>query len=177
MDISLAASRVYLIGLMGAGKSTVGKILADVLDWQLVDIDHEIETLAGSTIPVIFNEQGEDRFREYETQVLLGTAERDKVIIACGGGVVLRSGNVGFLNKEIAVWLDLSPAEAAARVEHSHERPLLEGCDDTLQKLNDILNERRDAYLAASKIHVNSGGRAPEIIATEILRAIELLND
>ena len=177
MIISPAISRVYLVGLMGAGKSTVGKILADVLDWKLADIDHEIETLAGRTIPVIFNEQGEGRFRDYEAQILLGTAKLDKAIIACGGGVVIRPGNVDFLKNQISVWLDLSPAEAAARIEHSQERPLLEECEDTRQTLNDILAERRDAYLAASKIHVNSGGRAPEIIATEILRAIELLND
>ncbi len=177
MPISPAISRVYLIGLMGAGKSTVGKILAELLEWQLVDIDKEIETLADCSISEIFHEQGESRFRDYETQILLGTAQRDKVIIACGGGVVLRPGNLDYLKNEITVWLDISAAEAAARVEHAQERPLLEECEDTLQKLNEILTERRDAYQIASKIHVNSGGRASEIIAAEILHAIELLSD
>ncbi len=174
MSMPLGISRIYLIGLMGAGKSTVGKILARTLDWKLFDIDHEIEASTGSDIPTIFESEGEDGFRDYESQVLLQTAPLDKAIIPCGGGIVIREENVEFLSDEVAIWLDLPPAEAAARLEHSDNRPLLEECNDTLNKLTEILVARSESYAKAAKIRINSGDRSPEIIASEILKELEM---
>jgi shikimate kinase len=172
MDLPGAINNVYLIGLMGAGKSTVGKLLAKVLERQFVDLDHEIELLAGCDIPAIFEEQGETRFRDYEAQVLLRTGALKKTIIACGGGVVTQEQNMAFLQDKAVVWLDLSPAEAAARLEHSPNRPLLKGCQDTLMQLNEILLSRRAAYAQAASIHINSGGVSPEVLATDILHQL-----
>lgn len=173
MNMPLNIKRVYLIGIMGAGKTTVGKILATVLEWQLVDTDSEIEALTGKDIPTIFSEENESGFRDYEEQIIASTAIKTQVIICCGGGVVTRQKNLEFLTNEIVVWMDLSPAEAIARIGYSNDRPLLDTNEDMLLQLNDILIERREAYSKAAKIRVNSGGFSPEIIATNILRELE----
>lgn len=173
MKLHSGVNRVYLIGLMGAGKSTVGKILARVLKWEFVDLDHEIETLTGKDIPKIFCEEGEEEFRNHETTVLKRTTDMNKTIIACGGGVVTRAENVDFLLQEIVVWLDLSPAEAAARLGYSPNRPLLSECKDTRVELTEILTERREAYTKTAKIRINSGDESPEIITGKILIALE----
>ena len=172
MKLPDAINNVYLIGLMGAGKSTVGKLLATVLEWQFVDLDHEIEVLTGSDIPSIFEERGETLFREYEAQVLQNSSDLKDTIIACGGGIVTQARNLEFLQNKIVVWLDLSAAVAAVRLEHSPKRPLLKGCQDTLTQLNQILLTRRDAYTRAARIRVSSGGVSPELLATDILHQL-----
>jgi len=177
MSLSPTIQRIYLIGLMGGGKSTVGKLLADVLGWTLIDLDNEIERVCGKTIPAIFEDEGEPGFRDHEITLLAETAKREQVIIACGGGIVTRLHNVEYLAGQVTVWLELSPAEAAVRLEHADERPLLRECQDTIQQLNEILIERREAYQRAARIRVNSGGVAPELVASNILRALEHLND
>ncbi len=173
MNIPADISKVYLIGLMGAGKSTVGKILAAEFDWQFVDLDHEIEALAGKDIPTIFEEETEEGFRLYEKQILQNTASFNETIIACGGGVVTKAENIAFLQGEITIWLDLSPAEAAARLEHAQDRPLLSECQNTLSQLNDILISRREAYAKTAKIRIKSGELSPELIASNILKEIK----
>lgn len=163
---------IYLIGLMGAGKSTVGKFLATILNWQFVDLDHEIEVLTGLDISSIFEKQGEAHFRTYESQLLEKTSDLKDAIVACGGGVVTQEQNLKFLQDKTVVWLDLSPAEAAARLEHSPNRPLLNGCQDTLVQLNEILLARRDAYTRAARVRISSGGVLPEVLATDIVHQL-----
>lgn len=169
----MSIGKVYLIGLMGAGKSTVGLILAEALKWQLFDIDQEIEKIAGSDIPGIFEQQGEDGFRDYEAQVLMETAEMNNAIIPCGGGIVTRPANIEYLKDHLTVWLDVSPEEAAARLEHSDHRPMLNECKDTIKILQEILDNRQVGYADAASIHINTGQRAPDAIASEILEKLE----
>ena len=164
--------RLYLIGLMGAGKSTVARILASVLDWRVIDLDHEIETVCGQSISSIFDDEGETGFRNHEAAQLLETRNYEQAIIACGGGIVLRQENLDLLSRELTVWLELSPAEAAVRLEHSDRRPLLAGCQDTVQTLNEILLARQAAYEQAASLRVPAGGLAPEVIASQILRTL-----
>jgi len=177
MPILPETGKVYLIGLMGAGKSTVGKILADALSWELLDIDQEIEKVAGSDIPSIFEERGEDGFRDYETQVLMQTSELHNAIIPCGGGIVTAPQNVEYLKDQLTIWLDVSPEEAASRLEHSDHRPLLKGCKNTIVKLQQILDTRQTGYADAASIHINTGQRSPDLIASEILEKLEMSND
>ncbi|MBC8376647.1 MAG: shikimate kinase [FCB group bacterium] len=166
-------SKVYLIGLMGAGKSTVGRLLADALSWKLLDIDHEIEKFAGNDIPTIFEVRGEDGFRDYEAQVLMETASLNDAVIPCGGGIVTRPENVEYLKDHLTIWLDVSPEEAAARLEHSDHRPLLNECKNTIKKLQEILDNRQAGYAEAASLHINTGQRAPDIITQEILEKLE----
>jgi len=162
---------------MGAGKSTVGRLIADALDWQLLDIDEEIEMIAGTDIPSIFEVQGEDGFRDYEAQVLMQTSNLTSTIIPCGGGIVTSSTNVGFLKDQQTIWLDVSPEEAASRLEHSDHRPLLKGCENTIHRLQEILDTRQTAYAEAASIHINTGQRSPDLIVGEILKKLEPTND
>lgn len=173
----MSFNRVYLIGLMGAGKSTVGKILAEAINWQFWDIDEAIETSSGKDISSIFETQGEKGFRDYETQALMETSGLDHAIIPCGGGIVTREENIQFLRDHLTVWLDVSPEEAASRLEHSDNRPLLNGCQNTLEKLRHILDSRQLAYEQAASIHMNTSGKKPEGIANEILEKLEAYHD
>lgn len=176
MSFPPGMGKIYLIGLMGAGKSTIGKILADTLKWQLLDIDHEIEKFAGNDIPTIFEEQGEDGFRDYESQILMESASLNEAIIPCGGGIVTRLENVEYLKDHLTIWLDVSPEEAAARLEHSDHRPLLNECSDTIKKLQEILDIRRVGYAAAASLHISVGKHSPEIITSEILEKLEAIH-
>jgi len=176
MVLSPVISRIYLIGLMGAGKSTVGKLLARSLNWSFLDLDREIEALAGKTISAIFQEESETGFRDYEEQVLKKTVTRNQCVIACGGGVISSLENIRFLKNETTVWLDLSAAEAAARLEYSEDRPLLGECKDTLQELNEILSARQAAYAETARLRVASDKFPPEIIACNIVKELEKMD-
>lgn len=172
----VSVDRIYLIGLMGAGKSTVGRKLAEALDWHLLDLDQEVEKLAGHDIPMIFKEQGEAKFREYESQVLLATAQLKKTIIPCGGGVVTTTDNLEYLKEELTIWLDVSPEEAASRLESSQDRPLLDGCKNTYKKLTNLLESRQSAYALASSMHIETENKVPETITNEILENLRSSN-
>jgi len=161
---------------MGAGKSTVGSALAEVLDWQLQDLDRSIEKRVGHDIPKIFKDQGESLFREYESQALLATKQLKNTVIPCGGGVVTTPANLEYLQDQLTVWLDVSPEEAASRLESSNDRPLLDGCENTVKKLVDILELRRPAYAIAASLHINTTGKDPETISSEILQKLRSLN-
>ncbi len=169
----MGITKIYLIGLMGAGKSTIGGLLADALSWRLLDIDNEIVKIAGNNIPTIFEAQGEDGFRGYETQVLMETASLDETVIACGGGIITRAENVNYLKDQLTIWLDVTPEEAAARLEHSDHRPLLNECKDTINKLQEILDSRQVGYAEAASLHINTGQRPPDIIANDIMLRLE----
>lgn len=168
--------KIYLIGLMGAGKSTVGRILGKTLDWQFQDLDEEIQKLTGRKISNIFKELGEAKFREYESQALLATARLNTTIISCGGGIVTSPENREYLANQMTVWLDVTPGEAASRLKGSDDRPLLECCDDTIEKLGSILASRQAAYAHAASIQIHTGQKAPQVIVEEILDKLEREN-
>lgn len=167
-------NKIYLIGLMGAGKSTVGKLLAEKLGWSFLDLDDEIESRSGMTIAEIFEESGENTFRGLESAALLNTAAMKEKVIACGGGVVTRPENIEFLKNATTAWLTLSPEEAAARLEYVTDRPLLNECKDTLKKLENILQTRQQSYEEAATIQVNSGGSSPNLIAEQIIMKLDI---
>lgn len=169
-------NRIYLVGLMGAGKSTVGKILAETLGWKFQDLDHAIEELCGKSIPHIFRDEGEDNFRDYESQTLMKSLDQKNIVIACGGGVVTRKENVDILKNELTVWLELTTEQAAARLEYSDHRPLLSECEDTLKELGEILDQRKEAYTVAARIRINSGDDSPDTVANKIIDQIESLH-
>lgn len=167
------SQRIYLIGLMGSGKSTVGRIMAQNLGWGLYDLDGEIEKSTGLTITDIFEEQGEAAFRELEKVMLAGTRTLKQTVISCGGGIILQEENILLLKKETTIWLEVPPAEAAARVSYSNDRPLMTGVIDTPERMKELLKERRNAYMLAARISIETGGKAPEIIAQEIINTVE----
>ncbi|MCL6641780.1 MAG: 3-dehydroquinate synthase [Candidatus Bipolaricaulota bacterium] len=140
-------SNIYLMGCMGAGKSTVGRLLAHILGRDFLDLDEQIVAHAGRSISRIFEDEGERGFRERESDALRQVAQHS--VVALGGGAVLRDENWELVQQSgISIYLKVRPELLAQRLEREPERPLLLGLtpQQRLQKLSDILESRRDRY-------------------------------
>lgn len=161
------ADRIVLIGLPGAGKSTVGPILAVRLGWTFVDLDVEIENATGLQVAEIFLRQGEAGFRKIEHELTLRLASEPHLILAPGGGWAVHNTLPGALT----VWLQVDPVEAYGRMgEGVGGRPLLQ--PDPLEKLNGLLAIREQFY-AQADVTIDTNGKTPNAIATEIIGVIE----
>ncbi|MGM0501818.1 MAG: shikimate kinase [Bacillota bacterium] len=137
---------ISLIGFMGTGKTTVGKKLAEELDYQFVDLDKEIVKEEGRKIPTIFAQDGEEYFRDVETKVTKKIGLRDQQVISTGGGVVLRNQNIANLKQNgILILLKATPQEIYQRTKDDNNRPLLE-VEDPLTKIEALLTARRGDY-------------------------------
>ena len=164
-------TNTVLIGYMGSGKSTVAAIMADRYRLKLVDTDAMIERATGKTISDIFATEGEQAFRQMETQCLkkIADAHADHLIVATGGGSVLREENQALL-KEIGkvVYLKVTPETAYARVKNAQAtRPLLQG-PDPYGRIVQMLAERENAYLRASDIIIATDDLTAETIADRV---------
>lgn len=136
---------IILVGLMGAGKTTIGKTLAKRLGWGFLDTDHEIEARTGVSIPVIFEIEGEDGFRNRESRMVADVIRLENTVIATGGGIVLREDNRAQLSRSgLVVYLNASPDSLIERLRHDKSRPLLQ-VPDPLAKLRE-LHVQRDPY-------------------------------
>ena len=142
---------VVLVGLMGVGKTTVGRRLAKELQRPFADADEQIELRAGRTIPVIFHDDGEEAFRRLETEVVADLlARHHPLIVAAGGGVVTRPENRALLVRHaFVVWLRASAEFLARRSDPTH-RPLLAGAEDTAAAFERLVAERSPLYQAAA---------------------------
>ncbi len=142
-------TRVYLLGFMGAGKTTVGRDLSRRLDWPLVDLDEEIERFADRPIPEIFRTMGEDSFRQMELRLLDRVSRRDPpLIVACGGGLPMEPRNRRIMRETgLPVLLQVRPETALERIGEDPNRPLFARGPDALEKVRDLWERRRDDYL------------------------------
>ncbi len=179
--------KIALIGFMGSGKSTVGPILAGKVGWYFQDLDDQIEIVANKTIPTIFEEDGEDHFRGVETEVLFNTENDKELVLACGGGVILKDENVAFLKENFEiVYLDLPLEMIQARLKRSKSRPLLK-VDEPAEKIAELYQERRDKYqdIADWTIKVDRGVNVRKVVdrlinkvmqdeATDLTLSVEL---
>jgi shikimate kinase len=151
---TFAVMRIYLIGFMGAGKSTLGAHVALQLNVPFVDTDLLIEEEKGMPIPEIFSIEGEDHFRLYEASALRSTAEIEKGLIACGGGLPVYHRNMEWLNEHgITMYLQIpDDILLASLVQHRSMRPLLAKlCEEqAVHKAMDLLKELRPVYEQAS---------------------------
>jgi shikimate kinase len=144
----MQTKRIFLIGPMGAGKTTVGKQLAARLDFDFADSDWEIQHQTGVTIPRIFETEGEVGFRNREVKVIDQLTQVDRQVLAIGGGGVLRSLNRQFLaDRGLVVYLHCSPEQQFQRTRYSQHRPLLQ-TSDPLARLQAIMLEREPLYRA-----------------------------
>ena len=152
---------------MGAGKSTVGVLVATRSGAGFVDLDDRIAAAAGIGIPEIFAAEGEAGFRRRETAALLEAADAGAVV-ACGGGVVLVEDNVRTMRERgPVVWLDATPGILAARLGGGEGRPLLAG-GEVEARLRSLAAQREAAYLAAAHHRVDTVGRSPAEVAEEV---------
>ncbi len=167
----LKGLNVFLVGMMGSGKTTVGNILAQKLNYRFFDTDVLIERVMGQSVSEIFATSGEDSFRDMETQVLGNLSAYTKSIIATGGGIVIKPANWSYLHHGVVIWLDAPVEVILARLADDNTRPLLQETDPE-QKLNELLEKRTPLYsLADLQIHITAD-QTPETIANQIMTKI-----
>jgi len=158
---------VVLIGFMAAGKTAVGKALAERFGFDFMDTDALVEESARSTVPKIFEALGEEGFRSLEREAVIRAAAREGRVIACGGGAILSVRNYGVLKGAgPIVYLRTSVDELIARLGAGEGRPLLRG--DPAEAVPRLLSERAPAYETAAELVVDTDGRTPADVANEI---------
>jgi shikimate kinase len=147
---------VYIVGFMGSGKSTAGRKLALSLGWQFIDLDKKIEESAGKHIPDIFEQDGESRFREIESEVLKETGSLTETVISTGGGTPCHGDNMDYmLSAGLTIYLKMTPEQLTRRLlDSSGERPLIKNVpDDQLQTfIENMLSAREKWYGKANLI-------------------------
>ncbi len=164
---------IVLIGMMGAGKTTVGRLLAQALGRPFVDTDQTIESEQNQTIAQIFASQGESHFRALERCAVQTISDHPRRVIAVGGGAVLDPANVSILRRGgDLVWLDAPVATLVANVGTDAEfqkRPLLNRSAEPVEELRRRRDERLDVYHNAADHVVDTEGKSPQVLAKEIL--------
>jgi shikimate kinase len=168
---------IALIGLMGAGKTAVARVLGERLGVSVADLDGMIEAIEGCSVAELFESAGEAWFRRRESELLAEVLRSGVRVIACGGGVVLDAERRRLLRQSCrVVWLEVSPEEAAQRVsaagEGTHTRPLLAG-GAPVERLRQVLEERAVRYAEAAHFRVSTAGRTPAEVADAVLAALE----
>ena len=143
----LGGRNIFLIGMMGSGKSKTGPDLAKIINYAFVDIDDVIEKASKQSISEIFENDGETVFRDLEKQVLKEISQHHSLVIATGGGLVTLPENWGILHQGIVIWLDLDPQRSIKRIESdTKKRPLLDQ-EDISQTFHQIYESRKPMYL------------------------------
>lgn len=166
-------SRIVLVGFMAAGKSTVGRRLAERVGYRFVDLDEEVVRRAGRTIAAIFRRDGEPAFRRLEAEASRALDAQRAFVLAVGGGWMARPELRDRWPDAVRVWLRVGAAEAVARLEREGglaSRPLLDPVDPE-RAARELLAERETAY-AAAEISVETEGRDPDAVVGEILRRL-----
>ncbi|MEB3277788.1 MAG: shikimate kinase [Lyngbya sp.] len=171
MNDLLRGINLYLIGMMGAGKTTVGKLLAKQLGYGFIDTDEVITQVAGQSINQIFAEQGEEAFRQLESQVLSQLCAYQRLVVATGGGIILQRANWSYLQHGLIVWLDVSPEDLYQRLKGDTTRPLLQH-DNPLGRLQEIIQQRQPLYAEADVKVTITLDDTPEQVMSEILERI-----
>ena len=167
----LGVRNLYLIGMMGSGKSSTGRPLAQRLGYGFVDADGVVEALAGRPIPQIFETDGEQGFRTLERQVLQAIGERHSLVVATGGGVITQPENWGVLHQGIVIWLAPERHQLLARLHQDPgARPLLQEHDPAAAL--DALLEARTPLYAEADLRITVGNETVNAVTERILEAI-----
>ncbi len=167
------AGNLYLVGLMGAGKTTVGRLLARRLKLRFLDSDHEIERRCGVKVPVIFEIEGETGFRSRESQAIAELTSLEGIVLATGGGVVMSGENRRLLGASgTVVYLCARPEDLYERVRHDRNRPLL-ATPDPLARLHELYAERDPLYRAIADLVVDTGRQGVQSLARDLLDKLE----
>lgn len=166
---------LWLVGMMGSGKSTVGSRVAARLDLDFVDTDQLVAAVTESTITDLWTSGGEESFRRLESQMIASAAAGEPVVVATGGGVVLDEANiVAMRDSGLVVWLKASPEALARRIGRDSKRPLLAASDDPVEALRSLLADREARYVEAAHAVVDTDDQPVSAI---VERVLELWNE
>lgn len=166
----MTADKIYLVGFMAAGKTTVARALAERLGWRAEDIDELIEARERRTVAEIFARSGEPYFRTLERDILRLLLPLRHIVVATGGGTFMDSDNRVAINMDgVSVWLDVPLDELVARLPADGRRPL---ATDRAQM--ERLYAMRQAAYANARIHIDARGAHPEAVAERIIEAVDL---
>jgi shikimate kinase len=168
----LKNNNLFLVGPMGAGKTTIGRFLAENLNLEFVDLDAEIEDRCGANIPWIFDVEGENGFRKRESKMLDEVTSRNGVLLATGGGAVLSKENREILMKRgYVVYLSASVGQLLERTAHDRNRPLLQ-VDNPREVIEKLITDRDPLYKEVADLIVVTEKRKPQLVAEDIVAAV-----
>mmetsp|Transcript_21577 Transcript_21577/g.29834 ORF Transcript_21577/g.29834 Transcript_21577/m.29834 type:complete len:334 (-) Transcript_21577:33-1034(-) len=171
----LKGTCLFLVGMMGSGKTSVGKLLADKMAYRFIDTDEIAEFMIEMPISKYFSEGNEQQFRQLEYQILMDLAQYTRVVVSTGGGIVLKQENWGLLRHGIVVYLDVAPEVILSRLDPNQvaSRPLLAG-GDPLSKLQQIQVDREPLYKQAD-VHVTvTADLSPQQVADKVVQSVNL---
>lgn len=164
---------VYLVGPMGAGKTTIGRQLSELLKLEFVDSDHEIEARTGANIPWIFDVEGEEGFRAREEAVIDELTQRRQIVLATGGGVVMREPNRRHLHERgVVVYLQTPVSVQMERTSRDRNRPLLR-TPDPRRRLTELMELRDPLYRETAHVIMPTEGGSARDVAMRIIHALE----
>ncbi|MSR10841.1 MAG: shikimate kinase AroK [Gammaproteobacteria bacterium] len=169
------SGNVFLVGPMGVGKTTIGRVLADQLNQEFVDLDREIEASTGADIPWIFDVEGESGFRLREQRMLNQLTLKSGIILATGGGAVLAEENCRNLQERgVVVYLRASIKQQVERTSRDKNRPLLQTPNPEL-KIRELMKIRDPLYNEIADIVIDTNRRNPRSVGLEIIRQLKRL--
>ena len=164
---------IFLIGFMGAGKSTIARSLVQKLNFPLIEMDERIVKEQGMPISEIFDRYGEEHFRDIESELVKTIGTLEPSVVSCGGGTVLRPENVENMKKSgKIVFLTATPQTIYERVKNSSDRPILNG-HMNVPYIAELMEKRRPVYEGAAELTISTDGKSREEIADEIIRRLE----
>jgi len=170
----IPSCNIFLVGLMGAGKTTIGKLLARQRGLEFIDSDQEIVARCGVSIPTIFEIEGEAGFRKREVAMIDELSRRDGIVLATGGGAVLLEENRAALKaRGTVVYLRCQPQELYLRTRHDKNRPLLQ-TDDPLRKLKDLYALRHPLYMQVADMVLESGRQSAAQLVKRLENSLDL---
>ncbi len=166
---------IFLVGPMGAGKTTIGKLLAKHLGREFIDCDWYIVDQTGADIPWIFEKEGETGFRDRETRALMDLTAMPNIVMATGGGAVGRAENRELLKKGLVIYLDASVDTQLSRTKKDKNRPLLQS-DNPRAVLEELYQKRNPLYREVADIIVPTGRAYPKQMISDILEILKNYN-
>ncbi len=159
---------IFFIGMMGAGKTTIGRILAQRIGWDFIDMDQEIVRETGTPISEIFRTRGEPEFRRIESELLARLCSRERTVIATGGGVILDSRNQKLLAENgLVIYLRVTADDVLLRTRNDTSRPNLDA-EDKRARAESLIEFRAPLYTATADMSLQSGGQPPAALAAKI---------
>ena len=165
----MKSTNIFLIGPMGAGKTTIGRVLAQKLNLSFIDSDHEIELHTGVDIPLIFEKEGEAGFRKRESEIIDELTQRRNIVLATGGGAILAKENRQHLiSRGLVIYLRADIKHLIKRTRKDKNRPLLQGPNPE-QKLREIMQQREPLYTDAADHIIDTGQYSVQAIVNKVI--------